>query len=233
LPTETKAGAARFQLRRDFAKSLFVDEEEDFSYFLVEAISIIIPIIVYPHRDSSNDTTENQSGTVTINCSLNTNIITNNNLKHTFRIWGISKPSHALLYFTVEHAVGLTLGELKLWEPWKENPIGKAIVSSIEILQNRNEKDYVGRIFDNTEYLAAIIRNMEERISKEYTGTSKITHNEQVTDEQNEIPKGSCHVAVSPCNCFRALGSSSREGMSCSRSIHINNIADIVPFLTM
>jgi hypothetical protein len=218
------------ELRREFAKSLHLDKEEDFSYFLAEAISIIIPIIVFPHRDGSNDTVENQSGTVTINCSLRTSIITNKHLKTYLQNLGYIDTFPCSVIFYSRACCGTYYRRIRaLSKLEKKSTIGKSIVSSVKIAQNRDEKDYIGRIFDNTEYLASIIRKMEGKISNEYAHRLQITHHEQGTDEQNEI-SDSFQAVVPACNCFNELDDVSKERMSCSRSIHVNNVLDVVPF---
>jgi len=62
----TIAGNARKILRHELASLLGMGGHE-FEYFLTEAMSIIIPIIILPHRDKMNDgKTHNQSGTVQV-----------------------------------------------------------------------------------------------------------------------------------------------------------------------
>ena len=78
----TKEGDKHKLLQHKLASLLDIGDVE-YEFFLTEAISIIIPIIIpiniLPHRDKLNDGKNTKSGTVTLNCTLPISIITNKN----------------------------------------------------------------------------------------------------------------------------------------------------------
>jgi hypothetical protein len=146
----TKAGKSRSKLRHGLASLLHVGET-DYDNFRVEAISIIIPIIVHPHTDSLNDSTsKDHSGTITVNCSLPLNIVTNATLLKQLKSLGYTDtfPCSIILYARKccgsFYKLMCTLQQLE-----QGSNVEEAIVESIEKKDEYNPRDYIGNIFNN------------------------------------------------------------------------------------
>jgi hypothetical protein len=150
LPANTAAGRSRQDLRSKFAEKLGVSNA-DFDLFLCEAISVIIPSVVKFHQDSSNDTDENFSGTLTLNCSLPTELIENGKLKDLLRRQGYGQqfPFSVILYDRAVCRTYETQSE-NLHKLSLESSIGLEIVKAITDTRVNNKRNF-HRLFDHDE----------------------------------------------------------------------------------
>ena len=148
---KTDAGHARNILRHKLASLLGVGGHQ-YEYFLTEAISIIIPIILLPHRDKLNDgTAKNQSGTVTLNCTLPISIITNKKILEIVKLLGYTTTFPCSIIF---YGRGCCGNYLKFMEKLNDMEQGskaeQAIVSCIRKTDVVDSRDYIGQLFNSS-----------------------------------------------------------------------------------
>ena len=150
LPT-TKAGDQRKLLRHKFASLLDVGDLE-YEFFLTEAISIIIPIIILPHRDKMNDgKTKHQSGTVTLNCTLPISIITNKKVLKFVKLLGYTTTFPCSIIFYGRGCCGNYFNFVEqLNEMEKGSKAEKAIVSCVRKTDVVDSRDYIGQLFNSS-----------------------------------------------------------------------------------
>jgi hypothetical protein len=162
LPANTAGGRSRQGLRSKFAEKLGVSNA-DFDLFLCEAISVIIPSVVKFHQDSSNDPNENFSGTLTLNCSLPTELIENGKLKDLLRTQGYGEqfPFSVILYDRAVCRHYETLFE-NLHKLSLKSSIGLEIVKAITDTTVKNKRNYY-RLFDHDEQYNWLSKKIRDR----------------------------------------------------------------------
>jgi hypothetical protein len=160
---DTKGGKARAKLRWGFASSLFVPEKDN-EYFPIEAISIIIPIIVGPHVDAMNDGVHsNQSGTLTVNCSLPINMIKNKILLKKLESIGYTDTFPCSIIFYTRKCCGTYYKFMcSLEKLGSGSNIEQVVVESIRKKKGMNTRDYIGNLFDDHD--RAYHNNLMERL---------------------------------------------------------------------
>ena len=140
----TKAGDKHKLLQHKLASLLDIGDVE-YEFFLTEAISIIIPIIIpfniLPHRDKLNDGKNTKSGTVTLNCTLPISIITNKKVLELVKLLRNSTtfPS-SIIFHSME----------KLNEIEQGSKLKQAIVSCVQKTNVVYPRDYIGQLFNSS-----------------------------------------------------------------------------------
>ena len=147
----TNAGHARKTLRHELASLLGVGVHE-YEYFLTEAISIIIPIIILPHRDKLNDgKTKNQSGTITLNCTLPMSIITNKQVLELLKLLGYTTTFPCSIIFYCRGCCGNYSNFVeKLNEMEQGSTAEQAIVACVRKADVVEPRDYIGQYFNSS-----------------------------------------------------------------------------------
>jgi len=147
----TNAGDARKILRHKLAALLGVEGLE-YEFFLTEAISIIIPIIILPHRDKLNDgKTKNQSGTVTLNCTLPISIITNEKILELVKLLGYTTTFPCSIIFYGRGCCGNYFNFVeKCNEMEQGSKAEQAIVSCVRKTDVVDPRDYIGQLFNSS-----------------------------------------------------------------------------------
>jgi len=147
----TSAGDARKKLRHELAALLGVEGLE-YEFFLTEAISIIIPIIILPHRDKLNDgKTKNQSGTVTLNCTLPISIITDKKVLELVKLLGYTTTFPCSIIFYGRGCCGSYFNFVeKCNEMEQGSKAEQAIVSCVRKTDVVDSRDYIGQLFNSS-----------------------------------------------------------------------------------
>ena len=148
---KTDAGHERKLLRHKFASLLDVEDLE-YEFFLTEAVSIIIPIVILPHRDKLNDrTSKNQSGTVTLNCTLPIRIITNKKVLKFVKLLGYTTTFPCSIIFYGRGCCGNYFNfQENLNEMEKGSKAEQAIVSCVRKTDVVDPRDYIGQLFNSS-----------------------------------------------------------------------------------
>ena len=156
--TRTPQDKERQEMRNEFASKLNV-YADDVAFVLVEGISVIIPLVVPPHKDLKNDWHKYFSGSICINCTVPLSSIQNESIRLKLMSLGYTNdmpvPCCVILYsrrvcreyFNLRKEVaGLNLGRNK--------DLVKVVVDAM--LNIRGGRDYIGNIFDAADSLEVL-----------------------------------------------------------------------------
>lgn len=165
LDLDSDSGRERAKMRSILANTLNVGED-DMHAFRCEALSVIIPLSVMPHKDEQNDNQEGFCGTLTLNCSLPISILTNKRLINHLRSSGFTDkfPFSVVLY---SRKVCRTFYNLRNSLSILSNTtFGRRVHEALINVSADNELNYI-RLFDHAEIYERMIDKIKNSRSNE------------------------------------------------------------------
>ena len=160
-----KAKDSREKMRTQLAKELGISESE-YMFCLCEAITIIIPIKVNPHKDSPNDPGIDYSGTVAVNCLLPIHLLNNKAnravYEHLVGLGYTDQIPCTILFYSRKSLQTYEASMAKMYALLGTSEVEEKIFNAITNVEDDNSLNYC-RIFDHPNVHSSLVRDLKQK----------------------------------------------------------------------